>query len=90
MYCCFEGQSGIKARIEAFRQQVQIDRRQDVPFFLQAVTLDLVRDHAELIKAVSATLGVTKAGRCRARYIEPEPNGLRVQRHRYEQLRPRR
>src|SRR5437867_414513 len=44
VYCCFEGQSGIKARVEAFRQQVQIDRRQDVPFFLQAVTLDLVRD----------------------------------------------
>src|SRR5207249_4868380 len=59
-YCCFEGQSGIKARAEAFRQQVQIDRRQDVPFFLQAVTLDLVRDHAELIEAVSATLEATK------------------------------
>ena len=60
VYCCFEGQSGIKARVEAFRHQVQIDRRQDVPFFLQAVTLDLVRDHAELIEAVSATLGATK------------------------------
>ena len=60
MYCCFEGQSGINARVEAFRQQVQIDRRQDVPFFLQAITLDLVRDHAELIEVVSATLKATK------------------------------
>ena len=60
VYCCFEGQSGIKARVEAFRQQFQIDRRQDVPFFLQAVTLDLVRDHVVLIEAVRATLGATK------------------------------
>jgi hypothetical protein len=60
VYCCFEGQSGIKACVEAFRRQVQIDRRQEVPFFLQAVTLDLVRDHAELIEAVSATLVATK------------------------------
>src|SRR4029077_7534567 len=32
---------------------------EDVPFFLQPVTLDLVKDHAELIEAVRATLGRT-------------------------------
>jgi hypothetical protein len=60
VYCCFEGQSGIKARVEAFRHQLHSELPEDVPFFLQPVTLDLVRDHAELIEAVSATLVATK------------------------------
>jgi hypothetical protein len=57
VYCCFEGQSGIKARVEAFRQQHPHKLTEEVPFFLQPVTLDLVREHAELIEAVRASLG---------------------------------
>jgi hypothetical protein len=60
VYCCFEGQSGIKARVEAFRQRFSPNLTKDVPFFLQSVTLDLVRDHAELIDAISTTLRETK------------------------------
>jgi AAA domain len=62
VYCCFEGQSGIKARVEAFRQQFGSELPEHVPFFLQPVTLDLVRDHAQLIEAVRATLGGTPPG----------------------------
>jgi hypothetical protein len=57
VYCCFEGQSGIKARVEAFRHQFRGELTEEVPFFLQAVTLDLVKEHAELIAAVKSTLG---------------------------------
>jgi len=57
IYCCFEGQSGIKARVEAFRHQFRGELTEEVPFFLQAVTLDLVKEHAELIAAVKSTLG---------------------------------
>lgn len=57
VYCCFEGQSGVKARVEAFRQRYSDKLTDEVPFFLQPVTLDLVRDHPELIEAVRATLG---------------------------------
>src|SRR5215510_14219600 len=59
VYCCFEGQSGIKARVEAFRQRLLSDQSQEVPFFLQPMTLDLVSDHDELIEAVRATLRST-------------------------------
>jgi AAA domain len=59
VYCGFEGQSGITARVEAFRHQYRSELPEEVPFFLQPVTLDLVKDHAELIEAVRATLGGT-------------------------------
>jgi RecA-family ATPase len=35
VYCCFEGQSGIQARMEAFRQRFLPEDVHDVPFFLQ-------------------------------------------------------
>jgi len=52
VYCCFEGQSGIQARIEAFRQRFLPEDVQDVPFFLQPVTMDLVKEYGELITAI--------------------------------------
>jgi hypothetical protein len=60
IYCCFEGQSGIKGRVEAFRQQFLAEEIEPVPFFLQPVTLDLFKHHTELIKVIRATLGETK------------------------------
>ena len=44
VYCCFEGQSGIQARMEAFRQRFFTEEVEDVPFFLQPVTMDLVKE----------------------------------------------
>jgi hypothetical protein len=52
VYCCFEGQSGIQARVEAFRQRFLTEEVEDVPFFLQPVTMDLVKEHGELIAAI--------------------------------------
>src|SRR5262245_37000509 len=52
VYCAFEGQTGIQARAEAFRQTFPIEREGPVPFYLQPVTLDLAADHKELIAAI--------------------------------------
>jgi hypothetical protein len=52
VYCCFEGQSGIMARVEAFRQEFLSEQTEDVPFYLQPLTLDLVKDHDELIDLI--------------------------------------
>jgi AAA domain len=52
VYCCFEGQTGIRTRVEAFRQTFLPEDLERVPFFLQPVTIDLVKDHGELIAAI--------------------------------------
>jgi hypothetical protein len=56
VYCAFEGASGVKARVEAFRQNCMAEDHGPVDFFLVPVTLDLVRDHQRLIAAIRATL----------------------------------
>jgi hypothetical protein len=60
VYCAFEGQTGIEARVEAFRQRRIAGRLEPVPFYLQPVTLDLVRDHKALIAVIQAQLGDAK------------------------------
>ena len=35
VYCAFEGQSGIKARAEAFRLKYLTEQAESVPFYLQ-------------------------------------------------------
>jgi hypothetical protein len=52
VYCCFEGQTGMEARVEAFRQRFLLEDLGDIPFFLEPVTLDLVNDHPALIAAI--------------------------------------
>jgi AAA domain len=56
VYCCFEGQTGIRARVEAFRQKFLGEDTEGVPFFLQPVTIDLVKEHTDLIAAIRTTL----------------------------------
>lgn len=58
VYCAFEGQIGMEARIEAFRQRPLTDHPDKVPFYLVPVTLDLVRDHKALIAAIKNKLGI--------------------------------
>jgi AAA domain len=58
VYCAFEGQSGVRQRIEAYRQRHIAEDAEDIPFFLQSVTLDLIKEHSELIEAIKAN-GVT-------------------------------
>jgi hypothetical protein len=58
VYCAFEGQSGFDARVEAFRQNMLADYAAgDVPFYLEPVTLKLVRDLRALIAAIKQQLG---------------------------------
>jgi hypothetical protein len=52
VYCAFEGQTGIEARVEAFRQRFLVGYQFPVPFFLEPITLDLVGDHRELIATI--------------------------------------
>jgi len=57
VYCAFEGQIGIEAHVEAFRQRHLSEEPDTIPFFLETITLDLVKDHAALIAAIKATMG---------------------------------
>ena len=52
VYCCFEGQSGISARIEAFRQREIAEDAEGIPFYLQPSPMDLINEHHELIGAI--------------------------------------
>ena len=52
VYCCFEGQSGISARVEAFRQRFLPEDSESVPFFLQPAPMDLIKEHGDLIAAI--------------------------------------
>jgi hypothetical protein len=57
VYCSFEGQSGLEDRVEAFRLTRLDNHTEPVPFYLQPVTLNLVRDHRALIQPVRDALG---------------------------------
>ena len=60
VYCAFEGQNGISARVEAFRQTFPINADQPVPFYLEPVTLDLIADQAELIATIKRHLAIDR------------------------------
>jgi hypothetical protein len=61
VYGAFEGQNGISARVEAFRQHVlPKGHSDDVPFYLEPLTLNLVQDHRVLILAINQQLGNQK------------------------------
>ena len=57
VYCCFEGQTGFEARVEAFRLQRLDGHSEPVPLYLMPVTLNLAKDHPALIKAIKERLG---------------------------------
>jgi hypothetical protein len=57
VYCAFEGAAGIEARKAAWEQNCLGDIHPDtVPFYLQPLSLDLVRDHPSLIASIQAKL----------------------------------
>jgi len=60
VYCAFEGAKGFEARKEAFQRRYLAEHQERVPFFLEPVTLDLVRDHRALIATIKTQLGETK------------------------------
>jgi hypothetical protein len=58
VYCALEGQSGIEARVEAWRlSHLAESASDDIPFFLQPAPLNLVRDYDELIELIRLKLG---------------------------------
>jgi hypothetical protein len=58
VYVAAEGAEGLKARIEAFRQNRMADAaNMDVPFYLIPDRLALVDDHQELAEAIRNTIG---------------------------------
>lgn len=59
VYCAFEGQTGLEARIEAFRQRHLPDAEPEVPFYLQPATLDLVAEQHTLIAVIRKRIGET-------------------------------
>lgn len=52
IYCAFEGQSGLEARVQAFRLRFLDNEPGAIPFYLQPATLDLVADHPALIDVI--------------------------------------
>jgi hypothetical protein len=52
VYLALEGGKGFEARIEAFRQRYLREDPDEVPFFLIADALNLVKDHPELIGCI--------------------------------------
>src|SRR6202011_1395546 len=60
VYCAFEGQAGLRNRVEAFRQRKLAEGADNVPFYLIADAMNLVADHPALIASIRAALGDTK------------------------------
>ena len=52
VYLALEGGKGFEARIEAFRQRHLPEHHDQVPFFLIADALNLVKDHPDLIGCI--------------------------------------
>lgn len=61
VYCAFEGQAGIEQRVEAFRKERLDAYEGEIPFFLEPVSLDLVREHGDLIAAIQHQIDVSPA-----------------------------
>jgi hypothetical protein len=57
VYCALEGAEGFRARVEAFRQRKMVEIASDVPFYLVASPLALVKDRPALIAAIRKELG---------------------------------
>jgi hypothetical protein len=60
VYVACEGERGLGARTEAFRQDRLAQNAADVPFYLIATRLDLGGEHKQLIADIRAQIGSTK------------------------------
>jgi hypothetical protein len=56
VYCAFEGAVGFRKRAEAFRRQHHIPDDQPVPFYLQPLRMNLIKDHQALIQSIRMQL----------------------------------
>lgn len=60
VYCAFEGQFGLKARVEAFRRHYQVPLKEETPFKFILDVINLVHDQKALIAAIKNALGDVK------------------------------
>jgi AAA domain/DnaB-like helicase N terminal domain len=60
VYLVLEGEIGYPKRVEAFRQRFLVGHHHAIPFFDIVTRLDLIREHAQLIKDIKAQLGDMK------------------------------
>jgi hypothetical protein len=60
VYCSFEGHAGVPRRTEAFRKKFLQDHSDPVPLYTIRATLDLARDHKELIQDIGLQLAGQK------------------------------
>ena len=88
VYCSFEGQTGFEARCAAFRKKFLAQNKEPVPFYLQPVTLDLVKDASELIRVIRATLGNVKPAVIALDTLNRSLRGSESQRRGHERLYP--
>ncbi len=56
VYCAFEGADGFYARAEGMRRGYKIPAKEQVPFFLQSMRMDLIKDHKTLINDIRAQI----------------------------------
>jgi hypothetical protein len=56
VYCAFEGGKGVNKRVTAWRQRFLPDPPEHVPFYLQPMRLDLVKQVGDLIEAIQVQL----------------------------------
>jgi RecA-family ATPase len=56
VYCMFEGQGGADTRAEAYRQE-KLKGDPSGPFYVETLTLDLIKNHEALIEAIKRRLG---------------------------------
>jgi hypothetical protein len=59
VYLACEGERGLGARTEAFRQSNLSETAEGVPFFLATTRLDLAKEHEELTRDIQAQIGET-------------------------------
>jgi hypothetical protein len=59
VYCAFEGGNGFKKRCVAFRQRFLESYEEPVPFYLEPLRLDLIKDADRLVDAIRTQLGGT-------------------------------
>lgn len=52
VYCAFEGGHGFKNRVEAYRRKYLKDHSGTVPFYLQPLRIDLIKDSDALIESI--------------------------------------
>ena len=83
VYIALEGHRGFEARMEGYRQHGMGGNTDSVQFYLVGGTLDLVKDHAELIACIQAQIGDAPPAAVVIDTLNRSLSGSRIIRHRH-------